>query len=178
MHNTHIYCFIPFPPTPSTGSGRPDTQITMIRALENKTHIKTISKFFIFAFMKMLQVYILRCSDNKYYVGVTNNVERRLFEHNNSDDIKSFTYSRRPVKLVWVSEEMPPMEAIEFEKQVKGWRREKKEALINKEYHKLPELSKNRQTEESKCPRSPSTSSGRPRAQNNKDQDSGRPDMQ
>jgi putative endonuclease len=158
------------------GSERPGAQIN--EAQENLTHLKTISKFFIFAIMNMLQVYILICTDNKYYVGVTNNVERRFFEHNNSDDTKSFTFSRRPVKLVWVSDEMPPMEAIEFEKQVKGWRREKKEALINKEYHKLPELSKNRQDGNTLDPPAPSTGSGRPGAHENESRGSERPHTQ
>jgi len=94
--------------------------------------------------MSKLQVYILHCSDNSYYTGVSNDPERRLFEHNNSEDYRSYTYNRRPVVLKWISEEMDPDQAIEFEKQVKGWRREKKEALINGEWNKLPELSMNK----------------------------------
>jgi len=91
--------------------------------------------------MNLLQVYILKCSDGKYYVGVTNDIERRIYEHNNSDDKKSFTYKRRPVELVWFSEDMDPDQAIELEKQIKGWRREKKEALIAERWDILPFLS-------------------------------------
>ncbi len=90
----------------------------------------------------MLQVYILKCSDGLYYTGVSNDVESRVYEHNNSEDTKSFTYSRRPVTLAWVSEAMGPNQAIEFEKQIKGWRREKKEALINGQWELLHMLAK------------------------------------
>lgn len=92
--------------------------------------------------LKNYTVYILKCSDNSYYVGVTNDIERRVFEHNNSENKKSYTYSRRPVKLVFSQHFQYINQAIEFEKQVKGWRRAKKEALINEEWHLLPELSK------------------------------------
>jgi len=89
-----------------------------------------------------LQVYILKCSDGSYYTGVTNDVERRLWEHQEGIDANSYTHNRRPVELVWYSDEFDPNSAIEFEKQVKGWTRKKKEALINGEWDKLPELSK------------------------------------
>ena len=88
-------------------------------------------------------VYILECSDHSYYVGVTNNLDRRVWEHNNSLDTKAYTFKRRPAKLVFSESFFDPRQAIEFEKQVKGWRREKKNALINREWDKLPELSKN-----------------------------------
>lgn len=91
--------------------------------------------------MSLLQTYIVRCCDGIYYTGVTNDIERRLYEHNNSEDKKSFTYRRRPVILVFLSDEMDPDQAIEFEKQIKGWRREKKEALIRGDWESLPELS-------------------------------------
>ena len=46
-------------------------------------------------------VYILECSDKTLYVGVTNDYERRLYEHQNGDDKKSYTFRRRPVKLLY-----------------------------------------------------------------------------
>ncbi|HTL82307.1 MAG TPA: GIY-YIG nuclease family protein, partial [Bacteroidia bacterium] len=46
-------------------------------------------------------VYILKCADDSYYVGVTNDLQRRLEEHNNSEIEISYTFSRRPVTLVW-----------------------------------------------------------------------------
>lgn len=86
-------------------------------------------------------VYILLCADGSYYVGVTNDLETRLIQHNESVNRKAYTYSRRPVKLVFEEHFHDINQAIAFEKQVKGWRREKKEALIKREWGKLPELS-------------------------------------
>ena len=91
--------------------------------------------------MKHYTVYILLCSDKSYYVGVTNDMDTRLKQHNEGLNRKAFTYSRRPVRLVFQEHFKDVNQAIAFEKQVKGWRREKKEALINREWEKLPELS-------------------------------------
>jgi putative endonuclease len=90
-------------------------------------------------------VYILECSDGSYYTGVTNNVDQRVAEHNSGYDSGSYTYSRRPVKLVYHQFFDSPSKAIEFEKRVKGWSRAKKQALIKGEFDKLPVLSRNRQ---------------------------------
>ena len=97
--------------------------------------------------MKTYYVYILKCSDNSYYTGVTNNIERRLFEHNSGFNVGCYTYNRRPLELVFVTEFNDINQAIAFEKQVKGWSRKKKEAIINNRWEDLPELSKNRQKE-------------------------------
>ena len=92
--------------------------------------------------MKQYFVYILLCSDNSYYTGVTNDIERRLYEHENGMNPGSYTCKRRPVKLV-LHERFPDVtQAIAFEKQVKGWKRAKKEAIINGDWHLLPEISK------------------------------------
>lgn len=93
--------------------------------------------------MKVYTVYILHCSDGTYYTGVTNNIESRVYQHNKGTNPDSYTYKRRPVQLAFYHHFDDPVQAIEFEKKVKGWRREKKEALINDEWEKLPELSKN-----------------------------------
>lgn len=76
-----------------------------------------------------------------YYVGVTNDIDRRLWEHQSGTDHKAYTYRRRPLKLVFQEHFQDVNQAIAFEKQVKGWRRAKKEALINRQWHLLPELS-------------------------------------
>ncbi len=86
-------------------------------------------------------VYILECSDKSYYTGVTNNLERRLFEHNSGIQ-KGYTSTRLPVRLLFSEEFNDPMTAIEREKQIKGWSRSKKEALIKNDYNLLIELSK------------------------------------
>jgi len=93
--------------------------------------------------MKLYYVYILKCADNSYYIGITNNLERRLQEHNSDKNFYSYTYSRRPNKLVWFETFTTPNEAISKEKQLKGWSRKKKVALINKDWDKLVEYSKN-----------------------------------
>jgi putative endonuclease len=92
--------------------------------------------------VKLYYVYILECSDESYYVGVTNNLERRLNEHNEGLDPKAYTYRRRPVKLLFHAEFNDVENAITLEKQLKGWRREKKLAVINGDWDKLPELAK------------------------------------
>ena len=96
--------------------------------------------------MKQYFVYILLCRDNTYYTGVTNHLERRLYEHQAGEDIGCYTYKRRPVKLVFHENFSDIYQAIAFEKQIKGWRREKKEALINRNWDILPKLSKTAKT--------------------------------
>jgi putative endonuclease len=91
--------------------------------------------------MNQYFVYILLCSDNSYYTGVTNDLERRLYEHENGIDPGSYTCKRRPVKLVFHEMFNDAIQAIAFEKQVKGWNRKKKEAIINGDWHLLPGLS-------------------------------------
>jgi putative endonuclease len=94
--------------------------------------------------MKTYYVYIVKCLDNSYYTGMTNNLTRRIDEHNEGNNPESYTYTRRPVELVFYSEFNEVEQAIAFEKQVKGWSRKKKEAIINDNWEILPELSKNR----------------------------------
>lgn len=89
---------------------------------------------------------MLKCSDDSYYVGVTNNLERRLWEHQEGVNKTAYTYKRRPVEMIFSESFEDPQQAINFEKQIKGWRREKKEALINGQWEKLPELSKRYQS--------------------------------
>jgi len=90
--------------------------------------------------MKDYFVYILKCSDDSYYAGVTNNLEKRINEHQ-SGLIKGYTSSRLPIKLVFSEKFSDINHAIRFEKQVKGWNRKKKEALINRNFDLLVTLS-------------------------------------
>ena len=87
-------------------------------------------------------MYILRCKDGSYYTGVTNDVERRVFEHQNGLIQGCYTHKRRPLKLVFVGEFGEINDAISREKQIKGWSRRKKEALIEGNFEKLVELSR------------------------------------
>lgn len=91
----------------------------------------------------MLYVYILKCSDNSYYVGVTNNLESRFFQHQEGVNKTCYTYSRRPLELKYFEIIENNLQAIKREKQIKGWTRIKKEALINQNWENLIEFSKN-----------------------------------
>jgi putative endonuclease len=91
--------------------------------------------------MREFFVYILRCRDESYYTGITNDYELRVAQHQIGMDPRCYTASRRPVKLVYLAEFQTALEAIAWEKRVKRWTRKKKEALIRKEFEKLPELS-------------------------------------
>lgn len=97
--------------------------------------------------MNHYHVYILRCSDGSYYTGITNNIERRLIEHQSGEDPKCYTFKRRPVQLVFNEVFIDVNQAIAFEKQVKGWRRAKKETIINGNWDLLPELAKARKAD-------------------------------
>jgi putative endonuclease len=101
-------------------------------------------------------IYMLRCADGSYYTGSTANLEYRLSEHQAGEG-GSYTAARLPVKLVY-TEEFPTLhDAFQFECQVKGWSRRKKEALIRWDYAALPDLARSR-TGKSRA--RPSTSSG------------------
>ncbi|HEK19797.1 MULTISPECIES: GIY-YIG nuclease family protein [unclassified Mucilaginibacter] len=95
--------------------------------------------------MKLYHVYMLLCNDGSYYTGVTNNIERRLIEHEAGENVNCYTFKRRPLKLVFQEAFGDINQAIAFEKQVKGWRRAKKEAIIAGNWHLLPELAKTSQ---------------------------------
>ena len=81
-------------------------------------------------------VYMLRCSDGSYYVGHTDDLETRIAAHQRGD-IDGYTRTRRPVKLVFTEEAPSRLEALERERQVKGWSRAKKLALIRDDWDGL-----------------------------------------
>ena len=93
--------------------------------------------------MKFYYVYIVKCADGSYYTGMTNSIDRRLFEHNSGTKPDAYTYTRRPVVLVWVETFSDPTQAIMIEKKIKGWSRRKKEALITEDWDRLVQYSKN-----------------------------------
>ena len=89
-----------------------------------------------------MTVYILRCADGSYYVGSTKqSIEARVWEHNNLP-IDGYTARRRPVTLVFTESYDRITDAIARERQIKGWSRRKKEALIALAYEALPDLSR------------------------------------
>lgn len=90
-----------------------------------------------------LYVYILKCSDDRFYVGLTNDPDRRLEEHQQGKYDTGYTYVRRPVEMVYV-EHFPDgthRQAAAREKQLKGWTRAKKEALIQGRLNDLAKLA-------------------------------------
>jgi putative endonuclease len=92
--------------------------------------------------MRAMYVYILECSDNSYYTGVSNVPERRFQEHSIGINRNSYTFTRRPLKFVFSQIFSDPNSAIAFEKKIKRWTRVKKKALIENKWELLPELSK------------------------------------
>ena len=89
-------------------------------------------------------VYMLRCRDGKYYTGSTRgSLEKRVDEHG-AGSYGGYTKSRRPVELVYFQAFERASDAVAAERQLKGWRRAKKEALIRGDYDALVRLAKNR----------------------------------
>ncbi len=91
--------------------------------------------------MGTVWVYILRCADGSYYTGHTANLEKRIAEHQSGEG-SEWTKRRRPVELVF-AQEMPDRDsAFLAERQIKGWSRAKKEALIAEQWDLLRWLAK------------------------------------
>ena len=89
-------------------------------------------------------VYILECADGSYYVGHSDNLEERLQQHQ-SGALGGYTSTRRPVRLAY-SQDFPTRdEAFAAERQIKGWTRRKKEALIRGDWEELRRLARGRQ---------------------------------
>ena len=86
--------------------------------------------------------YILRCSDGSYYTGHTDALEHRIAQHQQGVIPGCHTRNRRPVELVFTQQFGSREEAFLAERQIKGWRREKKEALIAGRLDCLPELAR------------------------------------
>ena len=89
----------------------------------------------------MFFVYILVCSDGSYYVGHTHDIARRL-ENHAAGIAAVFTRERRPVRLVYCESQPTREEAVQRERQIKGWSRAKKEALIRGDLARLHSLSR------------------------------------
>jgi putative endonuclease len=88
--------------------------------------------------------YLLRCADGSYYTGHTDDLEHRIAQHQ-TGACGGYTARRRPVELVW-SETFPSRdEGLAAERQIKGWSRAKKEALIAGDWERISALARNRQ---------------------------------
>lgn len=88
-------------------------------------------------------IYILKCNDGTYYTGSTNNLEKRVTQHQTGSG-SLYTSSRLPVTLMYYEEFTSIRQAFLREKQIQGWSRKKKEALIKNNLELLPLLSKSK----------------------------------
>jgi putative endonuclease len=91
----------------------------------------------------MAYLYILVCGDGSYYVGSTRNLENRMEQHDSGFG-SAYTAKRQPVKLVFAQEFDRIDDAYTREKQVQGWSRAKRQALIEGRLNDLPRLSESR----------------------------------
>ena len=90
----------------------------------------------------MAWTYILECADGSYYVGSTTDLEARVWQHDHDPvGAAAYTKRRRPVRLAWSGEFETVVEAFTFEKQLQGWGRAKRQALIRGDLHHLPGLA-------------------------------------
>ncbi len=88
--------------------------------------------------------YMLHCADRSFYVGHTDDLEKRIAAHQHGH-IAGYTSTRLPVKLVW-SEEFPTRyEALQAERRIKGWSRAKKLALTRGDWELISALARNRE---------------------------------
>jgi putative endonuclease len=86
-------------------------------------------------------VYILRCADDSYYTGHTDNLEKRIGEHQ-TGVCGGYTAERLPAELVWSQECSTREEALSAELQIKGWSRKKKEAMMRGNWGEVSQLAK------------------------------------
>ena len=84
--------------------------------------------------------YMLHCADRSFYVGHTDDLERRIAEHHHGE-MAGYTATRRPVTLVWSDEFPSRYEALQAERQIKGWSRAKKLALIRGDWALIRRLA-------------------------------------
>ena|SRR5215204_5154919 len=85
--------------------------------------------------------YMLHCRGGSFYTGHTDDLEARLAAHE-TGQVRGFTWDRLPIKLVWTEQFPSRGEALASERQIKGWSRAKKMALIRGDWSKLSELAK------------------------------------
>ncbi len=113
-----------------------NTDIIQVKSLQLGMQIFNINRGYNY------YVYIVLCTDGSYYTGVTNDIDRRVKEHNIGFDTDSYTYMRRPVELKYIEQFDDIDKAIQKEKQIKGWSKKKKEALIEENCDLLKKYSK------------------------------------
>jgi predicted GIY-YIG superfamily endonuclease len=88
-------------------------------------------------------VYILKCADNSYYTGHTDNLEQRMMQHQQRYFRSCYTATRLPVELVYSQSFATREEALASERQIKGWSRKKKEAMMRVDWNEVSRLAQN-----------------------------------
>jgi putative endonuclease len=100
-------------------------------------------------------VYMLHCNGGRIYVGQTDDLERRIYQHEHGI-IPGFSADHRPIKLIWSDAFETRDAAREFESKLKGWSKAKKLALVRGDWAEISRLARGRSQGEGR----PSTSSG------------------
>jgi putative endonuclease len=89
-------------------------------------------------------VYLLECSDRSLYCGSTRkSMEERVSEHQNGSFENSYTFKRRPVRLLWCEQFASITDAVDSERRIKGWSRAKKLAMVEQDWTKVSRLALN-----------------------------------
>ena len=86
-------------------------------------------------------VYILRCSDDSYYTGHTDDLKKRIAQHHEGEIPTCYTLKRRPLECVFQQEFPTREEALASERQIKGWSRKKKEAMVRGNWEEVSRLA-------------------------------------
>ncbi len=87
-------------------------------------------------------VYLLKCSDGSYYCGSSRKpIDERISEHENGHYPAAYTFTRRPITLVWCEHFTDITNAVATERRIKGWSRAKKQALIADDWDRVSELA-------------------------------------
>jgi predicted GIY-YIG superfamily endonuclease len=125
---------------PSTSSGRTDFEAVIF--------LQTLRVFGYYNTQSLVRqttmsfwVYILKCTDGSYYTGHTDNLEKRIEEHQ-SGACGGYTLTRLPVELAFSQDFPTREEALTSERQIKGWSRKKKEAMIRGDWNEVSRLSR------------------------------------
>ncbi len=91
--------------------------------------------------MQPFWVYILRCADGSYYTGHTDDLQRRIAEHQHGVAMNCYTFKRRPLSLVFSQPFVSRTAALAAEQQIKGWSRAKKEAMMRGDWSEVSRLA-------------------------------------
>jgi putative endonuclease len=89
----------------------------------------------------MFWIYILKCPDESFYTGHTDNLELRLSQHEQGYFPDCYTFLRRPLQLVYLQEFPTRDEAFHMERRIKGWNRAKKTALIEGDWNEVSRIA-------------------------------------